>query len=54
MKYKGYKLVRVLGEGGNSTAFLARDLKTGKKVTIKQLKRDVGPEYAIAKMSMES
>jgi serine/threonine-protein kinase len=33
-----YEIIKVLGEGGNSTAFLAKDKTTGRKVTIKQLK----------------
>lgn len=38
MNYAGYRVIKTLGEGGNSRALLARDIKSGKKVTIKQLK----------------
>ena len=54
MNAKGYKIIKVLGEGGNSIAYLAKDVRSGKKVTIKKLKEKDTAGGAIAKKSMEN
>ncbi|MBO4458044.1 MAG: serine/threonine protein kinase [Butyrivibrio sp.] len=37
---KRYRIIRKIGEGGTSIAYMAKDLRTGKKVTLKVLKAD--------------
>ena len=54
MNIKGYKIIKVLGEGGNSIAYLAKDIESGKKVTIKKLKESDVAGGAVARKSMEN
>ena len=49
-----YEVIRLLGEGGNSRAFLAKDRKTGKKVTIKQLKEVDGEISQVAAQGLRN
>ena len=37
---KRYRIIKKIGEGGTSAVFAARDMRTGKKVTVKALKKE--------------
>lgn len=54
MNTKGYKTIKVLGEGGNSIAYLAKDMKSGRRVTVKQLKQTDSGSFDLAKKSMQN
>lgn len=54
MGHGKYRIIKNLGEGGNSRAILAKDARTGRKVTVKELKYREGPDRAIAAKSMEN
>ena len=54
MNIKGYEVIKVLGEGGNSIAYLAKDMRSGRKVTVKQIKQQDATGYTLAKKSMEN
>ena len=37
---KRYRIIKKIGEGGTSAVYAARDTRTGKKVTVKALKKE--------------
>ena len=49
-----YRLLRKLGEGGSSSAYMAQDMSTGGLVTVKKIKRDTygGREREMEMLSM--
>ncbi len=49
-----YRIIKSLGSGGSSKAFLAKNVMTGEKVTLKELRKDGGRANSFAKKAKDN